>query len=122
MDKNEFEEYMKRIEQQSMAEALLCNSNCEQQKGEYGDGSLLELYRSAVAKWGKQLQIDRAIEEMAELTAALVRDGMGRQANVAEEIADVRIMLEQLEVIFDVAGEVADFRQKKLARLAGRVQ
>jgi hypothetical protein len=84
---------------------------------------LRALYRRAIAKWGESLEIDCVVEEMAELTAELIRHrrGRGRQAQIAEEIADVRIMLEQLELIYDCAAEVRDYRQKKLERLERRV-
>jgi hypothetical protein len=75
-----------------------------------------ELYRKAIAKWGESLEIDCVIEEMAELTAELVRHrrGRGRAAMVAEEIADVRIML-------DCEAQVEEWRTKKLNRLEKRV-
>lgn len=46
--------------------------------------------------------IDRAIEEMAELTVAISHYRRGRcdKASVQEEIADVMIASRQLEVIF----------------------
>lgn len=50
----------------------------------------------AINKWGPGLQALIAIEEMAELTQALIRGERGRVSNVAEEIADVMIMVTQL--------------------------
>jgi NTP pyrophosphatase (non-canonical NTP hydrolase) len=54
--------------------------------------------------YGEQAQIDIAIEEMSELTKALLkyRRTKGNDAivnnNVTEEMADVKIMLAQLEL------------------------
>lgn len=84
---------------------------------------LLRLYTCAIGRWGEQLQIDMAIEEMAELITELARNrrGRGRRAHVEEEIADVRIMLEQLELIYDCAAEVREWRRRKLERLENRL-
>jgi hypothetical protein len=42
-------------------------------------------------------------------------------ALVAEEIADVRIMLEQLEIMYDCADAAEDWRRAKLERLERRL-
>ena len=79
----------------------------------------------AVKHYGMQSQIDVAIEEMAELTKALLktrRVGGGSVSSVAEEIADVQIMLEQLKIIFDCDNEVSVYRVKKLSRLKERIE
>jgi hypothetical protein len=83
-----------------------------------------ELYRKAIAKWGTSLEIDCVIEEMAELAAVLIRHRRGRNVlhEIPEEIADVRIMLDQLELIYGCEAQVEDWRTKKLNRLAKRVE
>jgi hypothetical protein len=55
----------------------------------------------ALAAWGENAQIDIAIEECAELITALLdrRRGRGCDNAVAEEIADVEIMLSQLRIM-----------------------
>jgi len=61
-----------------------------------------ELYLRAIDLWGRDAQIIMAIEEMAELTDKLTKFLRGREVSlngIAEEIADVRIMLEQLDII-----------------------
>jgi NTP pyrophosphatase (non-canonical NTP hydrolase) len=64
-------------------------------------------YLDAVKKWGRASQVLMAVEEMAELTKALMkflnRDNESSEARreVEEEIADVLIMLDQLTIIFD---------------------
>ena len=67
-----------------------------------------------------------AIEEMSELTKALCKDTRYPETtavldNVAEEIADVRIMLDQLEYIFDCSAKVEEYRKKKIYRLVDRI-
>lgn len=60
-----------------------------------------------VEAWGMEAQIDKAIEEMAELTQALMQHRIGRvpQEKVIEEIADVKIMMHQLSSFYDVAAD-----------------
>ena len=58
-----------------------------------------ELYNEAWRLWGGDMQIDILIEEMAELTHALIkarRHNMSWSHEVLEEIADVTICLEQV--------------------------
>lgn len=86
------------------------------------------LYEAAVEKFGTHPQMLQAIEEMCELTLALLKSirhdnfGHGNEAailkNVAEERADVGIMLNQLEVIF---GENSEAEAEKLDHLADLV-
>lgn len=61
-----------------------------------------QLYQKTLEKWGKQGQYDQAVEECAELIAALKhyqRGKVDRQA-VIDEIADVTLMLGQLTWMF----------------------
>lgn len=88
-------------------------------------GANYQLFAGAVDRFGADSQIDMAIEEMAELTVALNkykrldRWGQGETAQVlaavAEERADVQIMLNQLEAIF---GKNAEAMRAKLRHLA----
>lgn len=61
-----------------------------------------ELYMQAWRIWGRDMQLDILIEEMAELTQAIIK---ARRCNmiwnpvVLEEIADVTICLEQIDTI-----------------------
>lgn len=71
---------------------------------------------------GKEAQTDMMIEEMAELTKAILNERRGRDHNIAEEMADVRIMLAQMEIIFQNAGEVEQKFREKVARLDRRLQ
>ena len=94
------------------------------------------IYWSAIETFGYDLQIDVAIEEMAELTKELCkaqrvtfagRGGLGdglidNHDEIAEEIADVQIALEELTLLFGVPVEVQIARRQKLARLEMRIE
>ena len=81
-----------------------------------------DVFRNAVQTWGKEAQTDMMIEEMAELTKELLNERRGRDHNIAEEMADVKIMLAQMEIIFQNAGEVEQRFREKIARLDQRLQ
>lgn len=72
------------------------------------------LYRKAIDKWGPDLQISKTIEELAELTIALVNTDSQK---IHEEMADVEIMLEQLKITFGCRDEVKIQKISKLMRL-----
>lgn len=82
------------------------------------------LYKKAVWKFGMKSQILMSIEEMSELTKALLKfirnvdynhgDGRAIIENIDEERADVTIMLGQLDVIFSNNSKMME---KKLAHL-----
>ena len=63
-----------------------------------------DTYAEAVRAYGKQSQLVMAMEEMSELTKELSKNlrGADNAKALAEEIADVEIMLEQLKVIFRI--------------------
>jgi NTP pyrophosphatase (non-canonical NTP hydrolase) len=77
------------------------------------------ILRGAIARFGRGVQRDKAIEELSELIRALARADDAE--NVAEEMADVRIMLDQLEIIFGNGQRVAAWEVQKLRRLDQRV-
>ena len=59
-----------------------------------------QIYNTAWKHWGADTQLDMLIEEMAELTQALLkarRNGVTFTHGVAEEIADVCICIEQVK-------------------------
>lgn len=75
-----------------------------------------KLYKRIWDKFGTDIQLIIAIEEMSELTKELSKiiRGYDRRTNVIEEIADVRIMIEQLEGIFNCHDEVYKQMDSKL--------
>lgn len=81
------------------------------------------IYRKLLAMNGYIGQMHVAIEEMAELTNALVKKERGRATDedVIGEIADVIICVEQLADIFGV-NNVVEMKDAKLRRLAARIE
>ena len=81
-----------------------------------------KIYRAALAAWGADAQTLMVFEEMAELQKELCKAARGRdnREQIAEEIADVEIMLEQMKVRHRCSEAVAAYRESKLRRLAVR--
>lgn len=79
--------------------------------------------KEAVKTFGKTAQIIMAMEEMSELIQALSKNLCGRDniENIAEEIADVEIMLEQLREMFGCSEQVQCFYREKLVALKKRI-
>lgn len=90
----------------------------------------MEILKKAIETYGNDSQIDKAIEEMSELIKALLKlRHVERNCDieivrdaVAEEMADVQIMLEQLDMIFQNRKRVEHYRKEKLARLERRLK
>lgn len=88
-----------------------------------------KILQSAITTFGADAQIDMMIEEMAELTKALLklRRACGSTtknpeliADINSEIADVSIVLDQMTMIFSQK-EVSEYRGMKVARLASTI-
>lgn len=80
------------------------------------------ILRRNIARYGPAYQVERAIEEMAELMQALLRARRPERSdlqNVREEIVDVQIVLDQLKLIF---GWDKEIETAKLARLQRRIR
>ena len=84
----------------------------------------------AIDTYGEIRQVDKCVEEMSELTKALLKlryaKPTGVEADilrdaVSEEMADVEIMLEQLHMIYQNDNKVNEYRQKKIERLERRL-
>ena len=78
----------------------------------------MNIYQEAVAKFGADHQILKAVEELNELATALMhfRDGKVEPNVVENEIADVEIMIEQLNVIF-IRYNISKLHCEKLDKL-----
>ena len=74
-----------------------------------------KILAGAIRHFGTGPQRDKAIEELSELIRALAR--CDNPDNIAEEMADVRIMLDQLEIIFGNREAVKIWELRKLRRL-----
>ena len=74
------------------------------------------ILEGAIATFGGDTQVAKAIEELGELITELGRDlvGLERMDAIREELADAFIMLNQLELIF---GDVTEIEIAKLERL-----
>ena len=88
------------------------------------------VYLRLIAKYGYAMQQDIAIEEMSELIKAIIklrRKEIERKVttldveHIAEEIADVEIMLEQLKIIHNCQYLVTKFKQQKNERLTSLI-
>ncbi len=66
--------------------------------------------RSIVDHFGIPIQTIKAVEEMGELIAALskntIHGGLVNAQHVIDEIADVMIMIHQLEKIWNIGGAI----------------
>jgi NTP pyrophosphatase (non-canonical NTP hydrolase) len=90
-----------------------------------------DLFAEAVALWGRGFQVLVVCEECGELVSALSQYNRGRISapELAEEVADVSIMLEQIPYIAESGNEmshefsalVARKKETKLARLEAMV-
>ena len=88
------------------------------------DWTAKELYRRAIDTYGPDAQTRMVMEEMAELQKELCKYSRGADnlASIAEEIADVEIMLEQMMVLHDCESLVAGYKRYKLDRLEERLK
>lgn len=76
---------------------------------------------TALEHYGVRRQMVKCMEECGELIRALARNlsGEANAQNVAEELADVEIMLRQMRLAF---GDVDRIKAQKLARLKMRME
>jgi len=85
-----------------------------------------KIYAAAISEYGKVEQLGVLIEEMSELqkeVCKLVFRGAGNMNHVAEEAADVEIMLEQLVLMFpELQKAIAEHKEQKVRRLAERLK
>lgn len=86
-----------------------------------------DVFKAAIEVFGEAAQVTMVFEEMAELQKELckwMRNGNSVELthNIAEEIADVEIMLDQMKLIFGCALLSLSYRREKVARLAGRIE
>jgi len=79
------------------------------------------IYEKTLIKFGTDRQIDKLIEEMAELTTALMHFKYGRENNVAEEFADVTIVMKQLKEFFNNDNAINNWVGIKIDRLSKKV-
>ena len=89
-----------------------------------------EVLQQAIDTYGSHAQEEMAIEEMSELTKAIVKRHRAvdkpsydkAMSGIAEEMADVIIMLTQLLMFYGNRKEVQRAVDEKVKRLAGRLE
>lgn len=84
----------------------------------------MKIIEKAIEVYGKDMQLNVAIEEFSELIKEICKSkrGSNNRDNIIEEMADCQIMLAQLQFIFDISGEeISDKVIQKLDRLEIRL-
>lgn len=79
---------------------------------------------AAIMKWGTTSQINQVQEECGELVAAVNRLRRGRVSakELAQEVADVTIVIEQArQIVNELGGDVEGAIEAKLTKLEGRI-
>lgn len=82
------------------------------------------LYKRIINKYGKIAQTIVAIEELSELQKELTKylRGSGSVDRIAEEVADVEIILEQTKIIHGLTpAQLNDWKKQKRERLKKRL-
>lgn len=82
------------------------------------------ILKQAINTYGVDMQLNVAIEELSELIKELCKykRGDGSDMHIAEEMADVKIILEELEIIFDNRHRVVAWYEHKIQRLKDRMR
>lgn len=83
-----------------------------------------DVLQNAIETFGEQNQTIVAIEELSELQKELTKflRGQGSEEHLAEEMADVQIVFDQIEIMHGNRGAVAVWQAEKAARLATAIQ
>lgn len=81
------------------------------------------VYKEVIRRCGISSQLRMAVEEMSELTKEICKIGRGMadMEALADEIADVTIMLEQLRLLYNLDDEVCEHMDMKVRRLRTRL-
>lgn len=121
---NELEEFFK-VLNKTINEKFenICNSSFNESNNQYKDP--IPVLKKAICKYGKQAQLDVAVEEMAELTKEIIKSkrGASNYHQIVEELADVYIMMTQIRLIYGIYDEeLINAMHLKIARLEKRLQ
>jgi NTP pyrophosphatase (non-canonical NTP hydrolase) len=78
-----------------------------------------DVLKAAVKKYGYNTQFNQLIEECAELIVEInhLKRGKKDLLPLLEELVDVRIMLDQMDIIFD-RSLIEKIKERKIKRLA----
>lgn len=81
--------------------------------------------KKAIDTYGTDMQLTVAVEEFAELTKEICKHkrGANNLLSIVEEMADCYIMLEQMQIIFDLDGRIIEEEIiRKVDRLKQRLE
>lgn len=84
----------------------------------------MTILERAVATYGKDMQLNVAIEELSELIKEICKNKRGENniANITEELADCYIVMEQIAFIFNITDcAITDVVRAKIDRLEKRL-
>lgn len=81
-----------------------------------------EILQKAIDKWGKETQTNKIQEEALELALVInqmkcpTKDFLKMEENLYDELADMKIMMAQAELIFDKKriDEIVEYKLNKL--------
>lgn len=84
----------------------------------------VKTYTNALISFGEENQIIVAIEELSECQKELCKflRGIGNMDNLAEEMADAVIMLEQMRIIFGLDELVENWMDRKVRKLDDKLR
>ena len=82
-----------------------------------------KIYAEAAETFGCNMQIVVALEELSEVQKELCKALRGKvnTFNLAEEVADATIMLEQIRQMFNINEQVCGYMDEKVLRLQNRI-
>jgi NTP pyrophosphatase (non-canonical NTP hydrolase) len=92
----------------------------------YTDEQKDNLYARCIEKWGPQTQATLSMEEAAEFIKAMSKhlryNSVTTQDDLAEEVCDLRLMLNQVERAYGLRRKVAAAEDWKLQRLEKKLE
>jgi len=97
-----------------------------QVEGRNMDNNVVDpIVKEAIQVYGQEKQFHQCVEELGELIVAInhyLRNKPEARKEVAEELADVKLMIRQIEVMMDLEDEVNHWIAVKLRRLAFKLK
>lgn len=83
-----------------------------------------DILKNAIYFYGMEAQLNVCIEELSELIKELckLKRGKGGYENLAEEMADVKIILQELDIMFNNGEAVDEWINKKIERLRATLE
>lgn len=111
---------------------VCCKSPCDEQvpEAEENPGSTglqpfdYAVFKLALETYGAEAQEKMLLEEMAELQKEICKHWRGKDnvIEIAEEMADLSIMMDQMKIRFEIFGTFNQARKFKIQRLLDRLE